>query len=132
MFNSSFYFDIKRQVYLSLLILNLQFYLSLLILYLQVCLSPFISNVGFFHSLYIACLIRYVTNVFSEEDTKDKGKLYKPQSRLAAATTTEISSTEQAQAFAKLLAGEKKPERLGKKKGQSKSNLEMFKEELRQ
>ena len=42
------------------------------------------------------------------------------------------SSAEQAQAYAKLLAGDKKPDRLGKKKPSNKSNLESFKEELRQ
>ncbi|KAK9889205.1 hypothetical protein WA026_004485 [Henosepilachna vigintioctopunctata] len=65
------------------------------------------------------------------EDTKDKGKLYKPQSRLSSTHET-MSSAEKAQAYAKLLSTEKKPERLGKKKPPTKSNLEAFKEELRQ
>lgn len=65
------------------------------------------------------------------EDTKDKGKLYKPQSRISTTHET-MSSAEKAQAYAKLLSTEKKPERLGKKKPPTKSNLEAFKEELRQ
>ncbi|XP_045482646.1 U2 snRNP-associated SURP motif-containing protein [Harmonia axyridis] len=65
------------------------------------------------------------------EDTKDKGKLYKPQSRVST-THENMSSAEKAQAYAKLLSTEKKPERLGKKKPPTKSNLEAFKEELRQ
>lgn len=70
---------------------------------------------------------------FSEEDTKDKGKLYKPQSRLSSSSSQDlISSAEQAHAYAKLLAGDRKPERLGRKKPSTKSNLESFKEELRQ
>lgn len=64
-----------------------------------------------------------------EEDTKDKGKLYKPTSRLS---TQEHTSAEKAQAYAKLLSSDKKPERLGKKKHNAKSNLETFMEELRQ
>ncbi|CAH0562288.1 unnamed protein product [Brassicogethes aeneus] len=65
------------------------------------------------------------------EDTKDKGKLYKPQSRIS--TSQELmTSAERAQAYAKLLSSDKKPERLGKKKQQTKSNLEAFMEELRQ
>lgn len=64
-----------------------------------------------------------------KEDTKDKGKLYKPTSRLSQEAST---SAEQAQAYAKLLALDKKPDRLGKKRPNAKSNLESFKEELRQ
>lgn len=64
-----------------------------------------------------------------KEDTKDKGKLYKPTSRL---TQDAQNSAEQAQAYAKLLALDKKPDRLGKKRANTKSNLESFKEELRQ
>lgn len=67
--------------------------------------------------------------IFSEEDTRDKGKLYKPTSRIS---TQEHSSAEKAQAYAKLLSTDKKPERLGKKKQSTKSNLETFMEELRQ
>ncbi|XP_022915501.1 U2 snRNP-associated SURP motif-containing protein isoform X2 [Onthophagus taurus] len=66
-----------------------------------------------------------------KEDTREKGKLYKPQSRLSSSHDLQ-SSAEQAQAYAKLLAGDRKPERLGKKKPSTKSNLESFKEELRQ
>jgi U2-associated protein SR140 len=64
-----------------------------------------------------------------KEDTKDKGKLYKPQSRIPS--TELMASTEKAQFYAKLIS-DKKPERLGKKKQHTKSNLEAFKEELRQ
>lgn len=74
-------------------------------------------------------LLRYT--LFLGEDTKDKGKLYKPQSRVST-THENMSSAEKAQAYAKLLSTEKKPERLGKKKPPTKSNLEAFKEELRQ
>ena len=63
-----------------------------------------------------------------EEDTKEKGKLYKPTSRLE-----EKSSADQAQEYARLLGERGKPERPGKKKEREKrkSNLELFKEELR-
>ncbi|XP_065165583.1 U2 snRNP-associated SURP motif-containing protein-like isoform X2 [Atheta coriaria] len=64
-----------------------------------------------------------------KEDTREKGKLYKPQSRLSS---NDANTTDAAQAYAKLLANEKKPERLGKRKSNSKSNLESFKEELKQ
>lgn len=64
----------------------------------------------------------------SEEDTKEKGKLYKPTSRLE-----EKSSADQAQEYARLLGERGKPERPGKKKEREKrkSNLELFKEELK-
>lgn len=66
-----------------------------------------------------------------KEDTKDKGKLYKPQSRISTSQEL-LTSAERAQAYARMLAVDKKPERLGKKKPSGKSNLESFKEELRQ
>lgn len=69
--------------------------------------------------------------MLAEEDTRERGKLYKPQSRLASSQDS-LSSAEKAQAYARLLAGDKKPERLGKRKQPVKSNLESFKEELRQ
>lgn len=49
-----------------------------------------------------------------------------------ASSQDSMSSAEKAQAYARLLAGDKKPERLGKRKQPVKSNLESFKEELRQ
>ncbi|KAJ1530303.1 hypothetical protein ONE63_005222 [Megalurothrips usitatus] len=63
-----------------------------------------------------------------QEDTKEKGKLYKPTSRLE-----EKSSADQAQEYARLLGERGKPERPGKKKEREKrkSNLELFKEELK-
>lgn len=63
-----------------------------------------------------------------QEDTKEKGKLYKPTSRIE-----EKSSADQAQEYARLLGERGKPERPGKKKEQQKrkSNLELFKEELK-
>lgn len=65
-----------------------------------------------------------------DEDTKDKGKLYKPQSRL---DVEKPSATEKAQEYAKLLSERSKPDRPGKKKerDKKKSNLELFKEELK-
>ncbi|CAG9828735.1 unnamed protein product [Diabrotica balteata] len=66
-----------------------------------------------------------------KEDTREKGKLYKPTSRLATAQD-QLSSADRAQAYAKLLTSDRKPERLGKKKQTAKSNLESFMEELRQ
>ncbi|KAJ8923649.1 hypothetical protein NQ315_010229 [Exocentrus adspersus] len=66
-----------------------------------------------------------------KEDTKDKGKLYKPTSRITPSQEL-MTSAERAQAYAKLLSSDKKPERLGKKKPSAKSNLETFMEELRQ
>nr|XP_018913617.1 PREDICTED: U2 snRNP-associated SURP motif-containing protein [Bemisia tabaci] len=65
-----------------------------------------------------------------QEDARDRGKLYKPQSRLEK---TPMSSAEQAQEYAKFL-GDKRNDRQ-KKKGKDgekkKSNLELFKEELK-
>uniref|UniRef100_A0A336N3G9 CSON005757 protein n=1 Tax=Culicoides sonorensis TaxID=179676 RepID=A0A336N3G9_CULSO len=67
-----------------------------------------------------------------KEDTREKGKLYKPTSRL----DSEKSALERTQEYAKLLSSEttKKDIGSGKKKGgeKKKSNLELFKEELRQ
>ncbi|KAG8034695.1 hypothetical protein G9C98_007771 [Cotesia typhae] len=69
-----------------------------------------------------------------QEDTKDKGKLYKPQSKISELVDSR-SSAEQAQEYAKLLgSNERKLDRLGKKKKEGekkKSNLETFKEELK-
>ncbi|KAK5639350.1 hypothetical protein RI129_011842 [Pyrocoelia pectoralis] len=50
----------------------------------------------------------------NEEDTKDRGKLYKPQSRILASQEL-LTSAERAQAYARMLAVDKKPERLGKR-----------------
>lgn len=65
------------------------------------------------------------------EDNREKGKLYKPTSKIEEKTTAE-----KAQEYAKLLASDssKKDGLLNKKKSQEKkkSNLELFKEELRQ
>ncbi|KAF7274403.1 U2 snRNP-associated SURP motif-containing protein [Rhynchophorus ferrugineus] len=66
-----------------------------------------------------------------KEDTKERGKLYKPTSRMQSKEEN-LSSAEKAQAYAKLLINTKKPERLGKKKPSGKSNLETFMEELKQ
>ncbi|XP_012056899.1 PREDICTED: U2 snRNP-associated SURP motif-containing protein [Atta cephalotes] len=69
-----------------------------------------------------------------QEDTREKGKLYKPQSKIAELVDTR-SSAEQAQEYARLLGtNERKLDRLGKKKKEGekkKSNLELFKEELK-
>ncbi|XP_018332349.1 U2 snRNP-associated SURP motif-containing protein [Agrilus planipennis] len=64
-----------------------------------------------------------------KEDTREKGKLYKPQSKITIPQDV-VSSVERAQATARILATDK-PERLGRKKAPEKSNLEAFKEELR-
>lgn len=64
------------------------------------------------------------------EDTKDKGKLYKPTSKLIK--DEPLTSAEKAQAYANFLITEKKPERFGKSKRSGKSNLESFMEELKQ
>uniref|UniRef100_A0A182QTJ5 U2 snRNP-associated SURP motif-containing protein n=1 Tax=Anopheles farauti TaxID=69004 RepID=A0A182QTJ5_9DIPT len=63
-----------------------------------------------------------------KEDTKDRGKLYKPQSRLGL-------EHEKSMDYVKMVANEsRKDSALGKKRNQEKkkSNLEIFKEELRQ
>ncbi|XP_053683700.1 U2 snRNP-associated SURP motif-containing protein isoform X2 [Sabethes cyaneus] len=63
-----------------------------------------------------------------KEDVRDKGKLYKPSSKLDV-------EQERANEYVKMLASEsKKDQLLAKKKSQEKkkSNLELFKEELRQ
>ncbi|XP_067631661.1 U2 snRNP-associated SURP motif-containing protein [Eurosta solidaginis] len=64
------------------------------------------------------------------EDNREKGKLYKPTSKLE-----EKTAAEKAQEYAKMLASDLKKDSLPiKKKSQEKkkSNLELFKEELRQ
>ena len=62
-----------------------------------------------------------------EEDHREKGKLYKPTPKIGEAA-------DKAQEYARMLAGENKKDAANKKKGQEKkkSNLELFKEELRQ
>ncbi|XP_035724598.1 U2 snRNP-associated SURP motif-containing protein-like isoform X2 [Vespa mandarinia] len=69
-----------------------------------------------------------------QEDTREKGKLYKPQSKISELVENR-SSAEQAQEYARLLgSNERKLDRLGKKKKEGekkKSNLELFKEELK-
>lgn len=63
------------------------------------------------------------------EDKSEKGKLYKPGSKL------DKSASEKAEDYAKLLASDlkKDPTPLKKKNQEKKkSNLELFKEELRQ
>lgn len=66
-----------------------------------------------------------------KEDTREKGKLYKPTPK-----NQDDRSTSSAQEYAKMLAAETKKDAtpMGKKKDQQKkkSNLELFKEELRQ
>lgn len=78
---------------------------------------------GSFNFFFFKCFL-------TEEDARDRGKLYKPQSRLEK---TPMSSAEQAQEYAKFL-GDKRNDRQ-KKKGKDgekkKSNLELFKEELK-
>ncbi|KAG7205661.1 hypothetical protein KM043_007613 [Ampulex compressa] len=69
-----------------------------------------------------------------QEDTREKGKLYKPQSKISELVDSR-SSAEQAQEYARLLgSNERKLDRMGKKKKEGekkKSNLELFKEELK-
>lgn len=70
----------------------------------------------------------------TEEDTREKGKLYKPQSKMSELVDS-WSSQEQAQEYVRMLSSsDKKLDRLGKKKKEGekkKSNLELFKEELK-
>lgn len=69
--------------------------------------------------------------LFVEEDNREKGKVYKPSSKLV----DDKSATDKAQEYAKMLASDLKKDVLPlKKKNQEKkkSNLELFKEELRQ
>ncbi|XP_055374208.1 U2 snRNP-associated SURP motif-containing protein [Condylostylus longicornis] len=66
-----------------------------------------------------------------KEDNREKGKLYKPGSKLS----DDKSSADKAQEYAKMLSSEAKKENLTLKKKvqeKKKSNLELFKEELRQ
>lgn len=69
-----------------------------------------------------------------QEDTREKGKLYKPQSKISELVDSR-STAEQAQEYARLLgSNERKLDRLGKRKKEGekkKSNLELFKEELK-
>lgn len=77
---------------------------------------------------------KYKATYLTEEDTREKGKLYKPQSKISELVDNR-SSAEQAQEYARLLgSNERKLDRLGKKKKEGekkKSNLELFKEELK-
>lgn len=78
--------------------------------------------------------MKYECIYLIEEDTREKGKLYKPQSKISELVDSR-SSAEQAQEYARLLgSNERKLDRLGKKKKEGekkKSNLELFKEELK-
>lgn len=72
---------------------------------------------------------------FAEEDSREKGKLYKPQNK----HEEKFSSTDKATDYAKMLSSSSKKESPASKKGplikaqeKKKSNLELFKEELRQ
>lgn len=86
----------------------------------------------------MSCLYLLYKNLnsilFTEEDTREKGKLYKPQSKISELVDNR-STAEQAQEYARLLgSNERKLDRLGKKKKEGekkKSNLELFKEELK-
>ncbi|RZF47241.1 hypothetical protein LSTR_LSTR004950 [Laodelphax striatellus] len=67
-----------------------------------------------------------------QEDTKEKGKLYKPQSRI---DSSDKSSTEKAQEYAQMMSEKRSDSRSSrsskKEKEKKKSNLELFKEELK-
>ncbi|KAF4528799.1 hypothetical protein B566_EDAN017041 [Ephemera danica] len=67
-----------------------------------------------------------------QEDTKEKGKLYKPTSRLAE-IVEKTNTQDKAVEFARSLCRDNKPDKPGKKKEKEKkkSNLELFKEELK-
>ncbi|XP_071542490.1 U2 snRNP-associated SURP motif-containing protein isoform X2 [Panulirus ornatus] len=68
-----------------------------------------------------------------KEDTKEKGKLYKPTSKLAE-LAEKFSTAEKAAQYASSRVEKDKPEKPGKKKEKEKkkkSNLELFKEELK-
>ena len=68
---------------------------------------------------------------FAEEDTKDKGKLYKHTSKLAS--LAESFSTKPGSKTSSTIKSEPKEskDKTLLKKDKKKSNLEMFKEELR-
>lgn len=81
---------------------------------------------------FIICIWELIfCAVILEEDTREKGKLYKPQSRLSE-LADKLTTAERAQEYARLL-GDRKPDRPGKKRDREKkkSNLELFKEELK-
>ena len=67
----------------------------------------------------------------SEEDSKEKGKLYKPTSKLAE-LAEKFSSAEKAAQYKHSTSSER-PDKPGKKKekDKKKTNLELFKEELK-
>lgn len=78
------------------------------------------------------CLFTYWLFNFSGEDTSEKGKLYKPTSRLQEDKDSTASKAEE---YARLLSDKSKESQRPKKKNvtgeKKKSNLEMFKEELK-
>lgn len=83
--------------------------------------------------MLISILIYICLLIIIEEDTREKGKLYKPQPKISDFDGR--SSQDSAQEYARILgSNERKIERLGKKKKEGekkKSNLELFKEELK-
>lgn len=67
--------------------------------------------------------------IFSEEDHRDKGKLYKPQTKLEERPLNSDKSTSSSSKKESSTSSSKKNPKAQEKK---KSNLELFKEELRQ
>jgi len=66
-----------------------------------------------------------------EEDTKEKGKLYKPTSRFQHDIKPSVPSVSESP---RIINDDNRPDRLGKGKKvqeKKKSNLEIFKEELK-
>lgn len=71
----------------------------------------------------------FFVGIFEEEDYREKGKLYKPQSKLEErSSNSEKSSSSSSKKESSSSSAKRNPKAQEKKK----SNLELFKEELRQ
>lgn len=76
--------------------------------------------------------IFFLFSLISEEDNREKGKLYKPQTKLDDKSP---QVTDKNAEYAKMLSNDSKKDALkkgNKSQEKKKSNLELFKEELRQ
>ena len=80
--------------------------------------------------IYFSCNVIFITLLFTEEDAKDKGKLYKPTSKLAE-LAEKFSSAEKAAQFKANAADRLDKPAKKKEKDKKKTNLELFKEELK-
>lgn len=73
--------------------------------------------------------------MFTEEDNREKGKLYKPQNKHEEKTqdkSNEYAKLVSLPSAASILKKDNSTKKISKSQEKKKSNLELFKEELRQ